>query len=560
MKFKKILLIIIVLVIAFLLRTFGLNWDQSQHLHPDERFMTMVASDINLPKNLSDYFNTKKSSFNPANHNYGFYAYGTFPLLLTKTIALLLSLNSYGQIFLVGRVLSAVFDTGIILVLYFLCKLLKLNQKTSLIVCFFYCLTVFPIQLSHFFTVDTFTVFFSTLSIFLFLKYLKDFNKIFLIFSGIVFGISLSCKISLIITLPLFLLFLFFKSAKLKRIGLPLLFLLSIFLSFRIFQPYAFNGLFQVSPDFVKNITLANKMVTGDYQYPPNIQWYSTIVLLHPFLNIFFFGLGPLLTLFAVYGIKKNTKYHFILLFISIIFIYQGIQLAKYMRYFYPIYPFLILFAGIGFDSFFKKIFLKKFILLIILFGTFIFLNIYYYPHSRIKASDWICQNLPLNSKISFEYWDDPLPINSDKCHSSNKYNLIQLDISSADTSPKWQAINNDLDRLDYIILSSNRFWASISKNSKNFPNTSKFYQDLFADKLNFKKVKTFYSYPGLSIPFLKKCFLIGPSAYPANNSFFEIDGSCAYPGIYIRDNWAEESFTVYDHPQVIIFKKDKKL
>ena len=45
---KNLLILIFIIVIGFLLRLIGLNWDQGQHLHPDERFLTMVSSAINL--------------------------------------------------------------------------------------------------------------------------------------------------------------------------------------------------------------------------------------------------------------------------------------------------------------------------------------------------------------------------------------------------------------------------------------------------------------------------------------------------------------------------------
>ena len=66
-------------------RLYGLNWDQSQHLHPDERFLTMVATDIRLPSSLWQYFDNAKSPLNPYNYpQYQFFVYGTFPLFLTK--------------------------------------------------------------------------------------------------------------------------------------------------------------------------------------------------------------------------------------------------------------------------------------------------------------------------------------------------------------------------------------------------------------------------------------------------------------------------------------------
>ena len=43
------LVFITILVVAVALRVFGLNWDQGQHLHPDERFLTMVAMAEKIP-------------------------------------------------------------------------------------------------------------------------------------------------------------------------------------------------------------------------------------------------------------------------------------------------------------------------------------------------------------------------------------------------------------------------------------------------------------------------------------------------------------------------------
>jgi hypothetical protein len=131
------------------------------------------------------------------------------------------------------------------------------------------------------------------------------------------------------------------------------------------------------------------------------------------------------------------------------------------------------------------------------------------------------------------------------------------LSLYDSDTPQKWDKLNKSLDQVNYLILSSNRLWRSISNDKKDYPLTSQFYQSLFAQKLDFKLVKTFYSYPGINLPFFKKCLLVGPSVYSSqNNYFFEVDSNCDSPGIYFRDNIAEESFTVYDHPQVFIFSR----
>jgi hypothetical protein len=528
--------ILCILLLAFGLRIFSLNWDQSQHLHPDERFITMVTSDITL------------SDLNPANHGYDFYAYGIFPLFITRLFGQIFSQTSYDQIFLIGRVLSAIFDTGIILILYFFCHLLKIKSKTTIIICFLYALAVFPIQLSHFFTVDTFTVFFSTLSIYFFIKFFKSKQLKDLIFSAIILGLALSCKISLIVALPLFLTFIFLKSAKHHRLSNPLIFLLFIFISFRIFEPYAFNGLFHFSPQFIQSVDIAHQMITGEYQYPPNIQWLSTWPLIHPLINIFFFGLGPVLTVLIFMGLKTSRRYHFIFFFVFFIFIYQGVQLAKYMRYFYPIYPFLIIFAGLGFEKLETNLKLQKIFLALIVINTFLFLNIYTRSNSRVDASTWICQNLS-GKNLSYEYWDDPLPLNlSNQCNSSD-FNLIKLAPFDIESQDNFSSFIGDIRNVDYLVLSSNRFWRSISQNPDKYPHASKFYQSIFNDQSEFKLVKHFYSYPGINLPFLKKCLIF---SFPKT----EIDSNCLYPGVYFKDTFAEESFTVYDHPEVFIFAK----
>ena len=43
-------------VVAAALRFQGLDWDEGQHLHPDERFLTMVETAIKAPRSLADYF------------------------------------------------------------------------------------------------------------------------------------------------------------------------------------------------------------------------------------------------------------------------------------------------------------------------------------------------------------------------------------------------------------------------------------------------------------------------------------------------------------------------
>ncbi len=172
------LLLILVILIGAYLRAVGMDWDQGQHLHPDERFLTMVESaiqprlclDRSTPIELcppekkgwigpKEYFDTAVSTLNPHNRGYGFYVYGTLPIFIVRYVAEWLNQSSYDQVYLIGRQLSALADLGTILILYLIAARLY-GRKTALLATAFSALAVLQIQQAHFFTVDTFANFF----------------------------------------------------------------------------------------------------------------------------------------------------------------------------------------------------------------------------------------------------------------------------------------------------------------------------------------------------------------------------------------------------------------
>lgn len=159
------------------------DWDQSQHLHPDERFLTMVSSSISLVKgcndpelsiqdcptdkkqwiSISEYFDTLNSPFNPNNRGYGFYVYGTLPLLIVRYVGELVGMTGYDEITLVGRQISAFIDLGSIFMLYLLASRLY-GRRVGLLAAAFSALAVTQIQQSHFYTVDNFPTLFILLA------------------------------------------------------------------------------------------------------------------------------------------------------------------------------------------------------------------------------------------------------------------------------------------------------------------------------------------------------------------------------------------------------------
>ena len=548
-------ILIIIFILALCLRLYGLNWDQGQHLHPDERYLTMVANDIHLPATIGDYFNSATSPLNPYNYpQYTSFVYGTLPLFITKIVAVILHFDDYDHLVLVGRGLSAVFDSFNIILLFFLAnKIFNKKSKFVYLPSLFYAVTVLPIQLSHFFAVDTF------LNMFLLTSFTLLAYDLFPL-AAITFGLASACKISAIYFVPTIILFLIKKYFDTKDLLSVLRitfygFLLT-FITIRIFQPYAFSGLFNIDSRFLNDLKTFQFYASRDGNYPPGVHWLIKTPIIFPLQNIIIIGLGlPISIMFFISTLKSLSHPKLDIKFIAyfwvfFLFIFQGSQFAHTLRYFLPIYPLIILLSF----NFASPKTIKPFLIFQIII-CLSFINIYSVPHSRNQASLWIYQHLPQGSTITNEYWDDPLPMYLPG-YNPSQYNGTMVSPYDPDSDDKINKLMSQVNSANFLIMSSNRLWGSIPLVPQKYPLTAKFYQDLFAQKINFTKLIEINSYPGIRLPFLSQCYYFGPTNFPSViNRWFATNTQCNYPGIYFRDDTAEEAFTVYDHPKVLIFK-----
>ncbi len=171
----------LILAVSLALRLYNVNWDEFQHAHPDERWITMVAVEMRPPRTLSEALNPRLSPLNPLydpdEKAPRSFAYGHFPLYILTTLAWLLAalgkalfpgsflplLPSYDYINLLGRVLSALFDTGTVGLVYLVGKRLY-GEKVGLWGAAFVALTVSHIQLAHYYAFDPVAAFFVVLS------------------------------------------------------------------------------------------------------------------------------------------------------------------------------------------------------------------------------------------------------------------------------------------------------------------------------------------------------------------------------------------------------------
>lgn len=558
MKATRILLFV-VLAVAFFFRLYGNNWDQGFHLHPDERFLTMVGIDVKLPTSFSDYLNPHTSSFNPVNKGHAFYVYGTFPILLNKVLATLWYNDTYDTFNLQGRILSGLADFLLVLLIYKICELLekkwKLHSSVKLYTAFLYGIAVLPIQLSHFFAADTFLNLFSWLSFYFTLKIAVDKKSGVagnMIWAGLFFGLALACKISALYFAPLigFVMIygLFHRMTEKRSILGYFLFILCAYSALRLGAPYYFEtGSFlnpQIGTTFINNIRTLKSYDNPQILFPPANQWINAPLYLSP-LNMIVFGVGIIYFITSCIGLATELMKKRTILLIGIttwallFLIYQSVQFAKTMRYLLFLYPILALYAAFGLRFIQKqterfKTPLKTGTLILYVVALLVwplaFFSIYTKDHSRVSASRWIYEHIPAGSILLSEYWDDGLPLPMEEA-LYKKYRGIEVHIFDLDTKEKWDIMDVQLQNGDYYIMSSNRGWGSIPTVPKRYPVTSKFYAAMMKGEAGYSLVKEFTSYPSLG-------YLGIPIDFP--------------------DQWSEEAFTVYDHPKVMIFKKNK--
>lgn len=401
------LLLALVLVAAAAFRFTGMNWDEDQHLHPDERFLTGVTAAIETVKSVGEYFDTANSSLNPNNRGAGFFVYGTLPLFIVRYVAESLGQTGYGQVHIVGRALSAVFDLGLIVLVYLTASRL-FDKRVGLLAGIFSAVTVMQIQQSHFWTVDNFANFFTLLAIYFVIRIAtyKDLSgqRAFSVWDfmgfALAFGMSLASKINQPVVVIVQALMLPAAAAiRLSRLPkeerdsyyspafwwVVIAGVVSV-VTFRLFQPYAFAGLgisgwihnigtvwqqtagagiterlkeigtavLALNPHWVETMSSLSAQVNGDADWPPSMQW-ARRPIWFGLRNIVGWGLGWPLALVCLGGFiwaawriyKGDWRKPQVLLWGwgAFFLLYQSLGFNPTMRYFLPVYPVLVIFG-----------------------------------------------------------------------------------------------------------------------------------------------------------------------------------------------------------------------
>jgi YYY domain-containing protein len=463
--FIVIIVFLFVIGVSVFFRIRGLFWGEYLFLHPDERFLIWVGSSIESVGRLGDYFNTHISSLNPHNRGHGFFVYGDFPIILTRYISeALFEFVGWNEITQVGRVLSTLFDLGSVILIFLIGKRL-FSKWAGLLAAAFSGMAVLQIQQSHFFTVDTFATFFTTLAIYLVVllssqnlsneKVIENKNpdgetttiegkgtyKIWInsqktlflsLLFGVVVGLAAASKINTVtiaFLLPMAYFILWDKYSKeypTKKFELILRDLMVggffALLSFRIFQPFAFEGPgffgVQLNTLWLNNLREVSAQSGGNVDFPPALQWARRDFFFSA-KNLSLWGLGLPLSIVAWLGVFTMAwrilrgewkKYLLIWIWTMGYFLWQSSLGNSVMRYQMPVYPMFGLMAAWMIHFLFthkpdnlrwrKPLqFLGGAFSIFAISGTFIwafmFSTIYEQPITRIEASRWIYDNVP---------------------------------------------------------------------------------------------------------------------------------------------------------------------
>ncbi len=403
-KWRVRLLLTLILLVAGYVRFTGIEWDSNTHVHPDERFLTMVESSIEPVDSISEFFDTKTSTLNPGNRGHSFFVYGTAPIFIVRytaeaitTLRATLAVaeagwqadlyqalfvgdglltrfgTSYNGVHLVGRWLSALFDLVTVWLLFFVARRLY-DDRVGLLSSAFYAFAVSPIQQAHFWTVDSFATTFVVATLYFAVRALDEHRWRNYVFFGVFLGLSVGSRINVA---PLGFMVALGALVYVTRIyrlapnstrytrrvwagiiGVGLAAFISL-LVFRVVQPYTFAGPsffnFLPSDNWLNSMTSISHQMSGEVDFPPNHQWANRTPYLFPLENMVRWGMGWALGLAAWFGfgwailrmIGGRWERHLIpVVWTGVYFGWLGQQWVKPIRYFLPIYPTLIMLAA----------------------------------------------------------------------------------------------------------------------------------------------------------------------------------------------------------------------
>lgn len=576
--------------------------DAPYFFNPDERNMAIAVSRFMLPAKITGILPCLISEFRAhktypdCSLNPHFFAYGQFPLYLAFTSDqvqsailnifkgdnLALTTNFPSAIYWL-RFYSALASVGTVYLVYQISRKL-LNSSYPALIAAFTSFSPGLIQSAHFGTTESLLSFFFLLVIYFSInlsenlsaknkskKSLPILSSVWknILFISISLGLALGSKLTAIFfILPVFIVIMssLLKSTREKRIKWPVFILGLIFPGKKLLELFSLSlllGIFTVfffiasspynlvSPDSFRSAVFGyeSDVATGKYEAFYTRQFYNSKPFLFQAEKVFPYSLGWPVFILGVSGFLflllklRDVKYFLLFSTFLIYLIPNSLLFAKWSRFMTPILPFFAVFAGLALfnlNKFIPKKFqmpLTVFFFLSAIIPGAAFLSVYINDDTRVTASKWIYENIPDKSYILSEtanVIDIPLGIANYRLPPNYSLNVISFDFYHLDENPElYRQLIGHLANADYIFIPSRRIFKNHPLQPDKFNLVTKYYELLFEGLLGFEKQAEIDSFPEINLLFTKFRF---------------------------PDEDAEETFTVFDHPVVRIYKKVKPL
>ena len=577
--------VFVLLSVALALRLYGINWDQGGLFHPDERAFLSQVNALEFPK-PSEYGSllTRDSPLNPGSFNWG-----SLPHYMLKTVQYAASPFVDWDLFdlrIPGRVLSALADT-VTVALVFLIGAKWFSRRVAFFGAGFAALAVLNIQLSHFFAVDALMTTFIVATVIFSVRVAHGGKRSDSILAGLMFGLGFATKFSVApLVAPLIVGHLVYALSRpgdtldlrdwrspeaaqkqwqaFKGVVIAGLVALGAVM---VTQPYMFFDL----GTFFSNINEQSEMVRRIRDFPFTRQYIDTPRYWYQIWQLGFWGLGPALGLtvwlgliaalvFTWFGRRKVDVV--LLAWVVPYLLLTGWFDVKFLRYMVPLVPFLVLYgarlvalAGELLQAAWPR---RKYLVLAPAAVVFIFtahyalsfMSVYNGVHPANAATAWLAENAPPGSRVAQEHWEEGIRQAPGLEHVHER-----LELYNVDSAEKFDKITRTLESSDYLVLYSNRLYGTIPRVPERYPISARYYERLFDGSLGYELAfSDTRPVQSLGVTYYEDQFARIGFGPPAN--FEEPRGAL----LTIAPGWADESFSVYEHPTVLIFENSGRL
>ena len=364
-------------------------------------------------------------------------------------------------------------------------------------------------------------------------------TKYFILYTSLISGLAIATKISSVVFMGVPLIVIINSKVQLKIQKFFTFNFLPLFLTFAfllltltfalIFSPHNLINY----QDFLSSFRYESAVATGQIKVFYTRQFEGTVPYLFQAIKIFPYTLGWPIYILSLLGFIflhwNDKRLNFVRLAVLIYFIPSGYIFAKWSRFTAPILPLMLIFAILLILEIIhrvSKIYLKnqkfyificRFAFCILIFNLILpgllYLSVYQKSDVRFQATDWINKNIPENSLVLSETANVvDIPLTDNKNLDVISFNFYDLDENKSLQTD----LKNYLSTADYIFVPSRRIFSNHPQ--KKYPLLYQYYDNLFSGKSGFKQVAEFSS--GLN------------------------------------DEGAEETWTVFDHPVIRIYKR----